>query len=536
MKRHQCLAVGATLTMMMAFVTTTALAQSTNTTAANWFKSGLEEKEAPQKIAAYLKAIELDPLFVEAFYNLGLAYKQQGDDERAELFLRKAYAARPEKTKEEFKLQILFELAATYKRLGKLKYYEESLRRANNLTVDPALKVTGLLELGRLLYEQGHFEEAITELQEGQKLSPANQDHFKKIIQLAEGALELQKLYAAAAAATANGNLTEAKALFEQIMAKNPNDKNVEIKLAALDSLRQAAVKQDNLAAIYEQAQQHADAGNFEAAITNYTNLLQQNGNYKDAGVRLEAARQQLAQRQLKPNLENDYAASKARSLNPNYQEVTNRLAEVEKVLEQKNRLASTIAATSAVSMIIVSLDSLYQTALVAMVKEDWMQAALTLEKLQVLRPNFRDVPDLLARARVHLNMAAKTGAVPPTSQLATRTNLLYIGGGLMVLLILAAGIFSPTGRARIHLWRGNRAAAEAIYENILASHPQRVNLYPQLAELYLSEGRHDEFAMKIYKKTLQLSLPDRQRKALRQFMTQNYLEDGKQNGDAGAD
>jgi tetratricopeptide (TPR) repeat protein len=68
--------MGVILLLCAVFVVKSAWAQSDNPRAANWFKQGLAEKKPQKKIAAYTRAIEIDPQFVEAVYNLGLVYMQ----------------------------------------------------------------------------------------------------------------------------------------------------------------------------------------------------------------------------------------------------------------------------------------------------------------------------------------------------------------------------------------------------------------------------------------------------------------------------
>jgi len=591
------------MAVFVVLTVTPASAQSTNPTAIGWFKTGLNEKDPEKKITAYTKAIELDPLFVQALYNLGLTYKQQGDYQSAELYFRKAYAVKTD-IKDEMKLQILFEMAAIYKRLGKLKYCEESLRRANSLAVDPAIKTPVLLELGRLLHEQGRYEEALAELQEGEKLSPTNQEHFKKLIQLAESAREMQRLYEAAEKAKASGNLKEAKALLEQIRAKSPDYKNVEAKIAELDSLLNAETRKTTLAALYEQAQKYAAEGKLEMAIATYENLLQQAGNYKDAKSRLDATRQLLEQKQLNEKLEEEYtngmaafkarhwtrailafekvlemdrhfrdarkklaeaqsnlerestetiiaryytdgvaamnrndwgaalaALEKVRKINPNYRDVDRLLAEVESVLQKQTNALVTMDITPAQA---VNPDSLYQSALAAMAKADWLQAVVTLEKLQSLQPAYRDVVDRLALARTNLYTAQASVATRAVQ--ANGNFSLPLAGVLIVLIVLPLFgfvVFSPAVRARLHLLQGNYLAAALIYERLLARHPNRLKFYPLLANIYLLLGRRDEHALKVFKTVLQLNLASSDRDEINSIVAENYLNEGRTDIDA---
>jgi len=420
------------LVTIVALIARSAVAQSPNPQAVKWFKAGLTEKDAGKKIVAYTQAIELDPLFVEAFYNLGVVYKSQSDYPRAEQFLLKAYNAKPDKTGNDTKLQILSELATTYEKLGKVKECETALRQAKNLVVDPTRLAIISFALGRLLYGQGRYEECLAELQEAQKLNPASQGEFAKLIQSAyarlsksaEGELstqeserrELERLYEAAEKAKAGGNLMQAKALFEQIRAKRPDYKNVETKLAELDSLLNADVKKNALAAMYEQAQEQAAEGKVELAIATYETLLQQSPNYKEAGSKLQTVRQQLERNQLHEKLEAEYANGitalkirdwtrailafeKVLESDRNFREARKKLSEAQSGLDRES-------AETAVARY-------YAEGVAAMNRNDLGAALAALEKVRRLKPNYRQTASLWAELENALQKKAEFAAVP---------------------------------------------------------------------------------------------------------------------------
>ena len=573
-------------------------AQSQNSQALNWFSLGLKEKDPQKKILAYKKAIELDPSFVEALYNLGLSYKKAQDYAQAESFLLKALNARVDKTKTETKAQILYELAGVSARQGKSSNFEDYMRGAKAITSDAGLRTNILVELGRFYHEQERFEEALAEFREGQKLSKAASSDFASLIRRVENDLEMQKLFEAAENAAASGNLRQAKTLLEQIRARNSNYKNVDTKIAELEAALEEENKQQAYAALYGQAQKYAAARNVEMAIATYESLIEQAGDYKDARAKLETLRRQFEQKQLQSGLESEYAAGMAAlkaqewtlailsfekilsqdrsfrdarrrlteaqrglnresnetitaryyadgltamnqndlgraaaalekvvKINPNYRNASGLLAEIERMLAQASLMQASAggAATRA--------DSLYQEAVAAEERADWLAAVVALEKTQVLQPNYRDVADRLAFARASLNLQQAAGL---HSQESSRTAW-YVGGValLLALPVLGMMMFSPTMRARIHIFRDNYAAAVKIYENILARFPNRVKLYPRLANLYLLMGRNDERAMKVYKMVLQLNLATRSREEINAIVAQQYLLEGRTDSDA---
>ncbi len=453
-------------------------AQSKIAEATNWFNLGVRENDANKKIAAYEKAIALDPNFVEALYNLGVLYKQRNEFENAERYLSKALASAsaPQRgVKAELKLQILYELASTQKKLGKTKEAEQNFREAKVLTTATEVRAAIVLELGRLLIEQGRYGEAVTELKAGQSLASKRRNEMQNLLQLAENEIELGRLFAAAEKAKASGNWQEAKTLLLQIKAKKPGDKTIEALLAAVETSQQVESQKQAVATLSQQAQQHATAGNWELAIASYEALLQQNPNDKDARAKLEAARQQLEQRQLKEKLESEYAAGlaalkghdwtrailafeKVLEEDRNFRDVRKRLAEAQSGLERestetiiaryyaegvaamnRNDLGGALAAFEKVRRInpnyrdsarllaeiekalrlkaapvAANIDSLYQMALAAFAQKDWMQAVVNLEKVRLLQPNYRDVVNRLAEARSFLvNPSASQSYVP---------------------------------------------------------------------------------------------------------------------------
>jgi len=410
-----------------------AMAQSSNAQATTWFKIGINEKEPAKKIVAYLKALEFDPLFVEALYNLGVTFKKQQDYPRAEQYLLQAYNARPDKIQNDFKLKILYELATTYKRLGKTKETDEALRQAKSLAADPSMRATLALELGRFYYEQDRYQAALAELREGQQQSPAKSGEFAELIQSTESAIELQRLYDAAQKAVAGGNLRQAKAQLEQIRAKKPGYKNVEAKLAELDSQLNAETQKTTLTSMYEQAQKHATNGNFELAINGYESIIQQDGNYKDVRARLEAARQQLAQKQLDEKVEAQYAAGLAAlrvrnwprailsfeqvlEADRNFRDARRRLTEAQNGLDRES--TETVVARY------------YAEGVSDMNKNDLGGALAAFEKVRRINPNYRDVANLYAEVDAALSKKVEVIAgTKPSPAAPAKVDSIYQAG-----------------------------------------------------------------------------------------------------------
>lgn len=544
-------------------------AQTQNAQAAKWFQTGLKASSAQAKIEAYNRALALDSTMVEAHYNLALVYKQQSDFAEAEKHLLRAHTMPSNRASSELHSRILSDLAVIYRRRGKTRESEETLRQAKQQVKDPKMLSSVYFELGKLLIEQKRYEEAQAELRAGQQLNPSNRTFFSNLIQIAENSASLEKQYEQAQQAEARGAYQEAKALYELIDALNPEYQDVPARRARLDSLlSQSAQQQAWSASAYEQAQQYENQGKLELAIPVYENLLAQSGgDYKDTRERLEQARQQLERRQREEKIATDYAGGLAAlagqnwtrailafeqvlALNPDYREAGDKLAEAQAQLKREgnetiaaryyadgvtamerneinaafaafakvseinpgyrdvasrlkrieNQLQQTRAVAPSSSALTSRVETLYAEAQAAMAKEDWMQAVIRLETIQVLQPNYHGTIDLLVQARVKLSLTSQHLVDEPGSNWPTVAGIAIAA---IVLPLLGIAAFSSTFRARYYLLRGDHRAAAHIFEKLLAKHPERAKLNATLvntlSNYYLLSGRTDDRALDIY-------------------------------------
>ena len=406
------------------FIGMSALAavDSDNPQAMRWFNLGLKEKDAQRKIAAYAKAVELDPQFVEAYYNLGLAYRQVQDLQRAERFLQRALEADPGKMKAETKLQVTYELAATYKRQGKNKDYENTLLTAKGLAKEATVRNKINLELGRYYYEQSRYDEVLKTLREGGQLSAAEAGEFNALIRQAETEAELGKNYSAALAAKNNGNLTGALVLFEQVRGKKPDYKDVEKQIAEINASLVSGSQKQALATLWEQAQSYERAGNLEMALASYESLLKLEGSHAEARAKHENLKQQLEKKQLNETLEREYgigltalrnrdwtratlAFEKVLSTDANYKDARSRLNEAQKALDRESK--DTIVARY------------YAEGVSAMNRGDLGGALVALEKVSKINAQYRNTASLLKQIEQSLAQPARVAQASPVQSTA---------------------------------------------------------------------------------------------------------------------
>jgi tetratricopeptide (TPR) repeat protein len=270
----------------------------------------------------------------------------------------------------------------------------------------------------------------------------------------------------------------------------------------------------------------------------------------------LQTPPQQLTPDQLKQALEIEYAIGMAALRMKNWPRA---VLAFEKILQadQKFRDAGKRLAQTRRSLARESQEAVaagyYAEGISAMSENDLGRALAAFEKIGTLAPNYRDVDSLAAAIAAILQQKTAAAAQAPEAAPASAQpenaeaensgaaadggrTFFYLSGafaGLAVLFAFGVIGFSPLTRARLHLLRGNPAAAAQIYERMLNRHPERVKLYLPLANIYLSLGKRDERAMRAYKTILYLNLATRQREEINSIVAQKYLTEGRTDSDA---
>jgi len=560
------------LTLLIAIGSSGLWGQSSNSEAWNWFKKGLAEQSNQKKIAAYSKAVKLAPNFPEALYNLGMSYKKQNDYIKAERFLSQAGAIKDAQIKPELKLQILYELGITYKKLNNLQKSTKVLSEAKTLAKSGPIRPIIAFELGRVLFLQNRFFDALAELRAGRGLPSSNRDNFDQLIAQIEQQTEVDNLYNQAVVNMSIKDFNSAVVLFEQIKQKKPGYKDVD-KLMTQASSEMEEVSLDKL---YQQARAFETSGDRAPALATYQSILKQSSSYKDVTSRIEG---------LQIKLRNEEAASqyrkgqlamqskkwsraiaayeKALKISPGYPGAQKRLSESKKALKQKKK--STVAASyyrkgeaalnngnfkraladfkNAYSadqryrdskrriadlerrlkdsaelpqVAGVNSDSLYAQALADAQAADFESALLKLQKIQAAQPDFRDVSALLISLSDSLTISNQKLIAKINQNKKNNTasfsdgQVKYIGGvvaagmGLFLMFFIA---LSPTAHVKYHIFFQNLDKAIKIYEKLLSKRPERLKLYPKLAELYLLKGKTSERAIKVFEMTVRLKL-----------------------------
>lgn len=504
----------------------------------------------PEKLSAELKQ--------QILFELGRTYKKQGRLRDSEATLQSAKTVAVDRAT---RAGILFELGRCLYEQGR---YEEALvelrdgRRLNDnaenfqnfiTLVEKAQESKRLQLAAEEAVRQGNTQQArsfVEELQR-QELDPQKSEllaaKVDSLVKFETNQRVLTALYEQAQKETAAGNLAAAITTYEALLQQNAAYKDAP---ARLETIRQQLATQQTQAKLEEDYTAGTTAlreKNWTAAILAFEKILQTDENFREARQRLAEAERALENESTETIVARYYvdgvaalnrddvgsalaALERVRRLNPRYRNTTELLAQIEQRLQQQPQPAAPAPVASNL------IENLYQEALTARAQENWMQSVVALEKLQLLQPNYRDAVTLLAESRAQLVLAGKNTLTrgPAGNSLLSISGMLAAIVGLPLIGYVA---FSATARARLHLLRGNLLAAAQIYEKILLRHPERVRLYPILANLYLLMRRQDEQAMKIYKAILNLNIATQKREEINALVAQNFLTEGRTDSDA---
>lgn len=528
-----------------------------------WYKLGLTEREMQKKIDAYSKAIELDPTFVDALHNLGQAYDSLGNHLLAEKYLKKAFNSKHEELRDELKLQILYELASAQKHLGKKNDAVASLRLAKEYAQNNSNRAQVLLELGTILLEQNRFTEAIAPLEEGEPLDVSKQQQFSQLLQMAKQGAKtngetqsvesirtgvdpnqnaLQTLYDQALKYENDGNWALAATVYENIWNNSGSYRDIVERLKNARAQVEKNRVKEIIAREYADGVLALQSKKWIRAIFSFEKVLEQDPDYADTSRKLREAKQGLSNESDESIVSQYYAEGllamkqenysdahaafeKVYKKNANYRNATYLLKKSEAKLAEKTAAAHT-----------TTVDSLRKTALAARQENDWVRVVVSLELLQTLEPDDENVKQQLQQAQAKLQNENSKNT--DDLSMENKGRFAMIGGILIAILVIPVIgllIFSPTTRARIQLLRGNYTNAGLIYEKILTRNPDRVKLYPTLANIYLLSGRQDPTAINVYKTVLRLNLPIPDRDRIQSMLAQKYVT-GATNGEDAID
>ncbi len=390
---------------------------TTNPEAVKWFNKATQEQDVAKKIAAFKKATEVDPKFVEAFYNLGLLEKKQKNYVEALAHFKAAESIKKRRIKKETRVAILYELASMHKQLGNVAESIATLREAKASAKHREKRTQIIYELSRILHDEKRYVEALAEANEGQDLSPAYKNLFAKIVESSNREIMLQQLYAKALDAQTKQETESAFSLFVQVQQIDSTYRDVGQRIA---SLRTAVAQKDransNMTAL-KQAESYEQDGKFEMAIAIYENL-KRTSSEPIVGLesRLNTARTELQRKKSAKEARSQYLAGEEAlgkgdwiqaviafervvKLEPDNKAAAKRLQKAQEALSEQGKKTQII--------------ELYVEGMAAMQAEDYTRALTAFEKVRILDPAYKNTSQLISKIEQKITEQAFVSQTP---------------------------------------------------------------------------------------------------------------------------
>jgi tetratricopeptide (TPR) repeat protein len=401
-------------------------------------------------------------------------------------------------------------------------------------------------------------------------LRSSKQDALQAAIQSANALKELENQYSQGIAYFENAQYDKAIEALTQVINRNPNYKDASQKLARAQGLKNQRAQTDDLERTYARGIGYMQNNDWKNAILAFTQVNQSNPDYKDVAFKLEEAKAKFSQSLVAEGYEKLYANGvaaynekdwvkailafeKVREWNPNFKNIRRMYADAQNQLNQEEQSAVKMryysqgktdlasgdwgAAISSFQQLVRldsnfrdaqqllnqarnelqreteanQLDKLYAEGNNYFDNGDWLKSIIVFEKLQQLKPGYRDVDEKLLLAQNYSNNQNETDiAIDVSPGNAETRNWLgsFIPVGLIISLsLIPLGIvffMVPSGRVKLLLMQGKYQKAALIYESLLLKKPHKLKLYPELAQIYSFQNRKDETALKVYDISLQ--------------------------------
>ena len=549
-----------------------------------WFKKGVNEKSYDKKIEFYQKAVQENPNFVEAYYNLALAFMNKKNYKGAEEAFQTALSANPNGMTSSVKSNILNRLGSLYRKAGRYAEAEEAFHGALNITKDKKFAALTLYELGQTKILQGKYDEAISYFRQGILSSPKERQSFETGIQLAKNQQKIDELYQQGEKLAKDQKFTEAVAKFNEIIAINPNHKNAKKRIDEITArLTQKQEQEDKQTRpLHTKATALMAEGNYSDAIKQFEQIKSIQPDYPEIDKLLSRAKEQQYQQLLNDQkIENYYVKGvenyesgnfsialfnfeKVAELDQNYRDIETRIQATRREVNRVDKLANNASKSEEIvfsepinnmpmesnfssssdlntqqlitekkQILNAAIDSqlvtnYYSEALNLMQTQDWQRAIILLEKVRLIEPGYKNTEFLLKQVRQNIEKAdlASSNEVASDSKSGNPSALVlaFLAGiiGLPATLIL----ISPTARARYYTLLRRYDKAREIYERMLSRKPNNVKLYITLANIYVNQNQIDEVSIRVIERAIQYN--DDLKIQLEPILTNYYLQRSK--------
>jgi tetratricopeptide (TPR) repeat protein len=548
------------------------------------YSKAMKSKTPSERITLLTQAISVNPALTLAYFALGKAYKQQGDLAEAEKHLQRALIANPTGLDEKLRFEIIFEIGVIQRALGNLVRAHDSFLAAKQLTNDSKMLSEIFYNLGDLNLELEKIDDALTFFLEGKKLAPNDSRFTSRIDQIREE----RKLYEAYLEGNKHYSMQryqEALAAYQRVLDLNPNFKDVQAKsteiqqkleeqrqLASRSKLEQLYVKgvdflensqlvNDNeliketnatdsrsaekepkvtrpepetseLEAAYQRGMQQLNAGNWEAAISEFGKVSAADPAHRDVAQRLIYVQNKLQAERLNPAKQRLYAEAQAAMAQSDWNAAMAALDQLLSI-EPGYKDAVTLLKQAQAAMDISVKDdwqqSNYEQGIQFMEQGNWQDARIALEKVVAVDSNYENVQNLLAETRARLKSKPDPVKVPGTRAagwqwvgiILAGMGLALIGGVVTILII------QPRMLGNFYFKRQQFNKAATVFEKIWRRNTGDPENNARLAEIYFRQKREDLQAIHVYESVILNDLNTPIKSEISTIVAYHYLSNG---------
>jgi tetratricopeptide (TPR) repeat protein len=269
------------------------LAKTSNAqdTAKSWFEKGIEAADGSSKKQYFIKAIESDSNFVEAYSRLGEVLLASNQIQLAESIFKLGLVKAQEKSDVTNAAQILIELATIARNRREYENANKYLSQAENLQTTPALQSIIKYELGTLCMYQSKFAAATQYFETGQQLAPQLNDKFSHALALARSEGKIEIWYREAESLFEKKQWNQAFELYQKVALVAANYKDVDLKLRLLKQKFQPPKNESELDEIYARGITHLLKKDYKSAIEAFEMIVKIAPGFKDVQEKLQGAR-----------------------------------------------------------------------------------------------------------------------------------------------------------------------------------------------------------------------------------------------------
>jgi len=380
-----------------------------------WFEKGLRTTDVLSKKQYFIKAIENDSNFVEAYFRLGEVLISSNQLQLAESILKLGLSKAQEMSDANNEAQILIELASIARNRRDYENAIKYLSQAEKLQIPPDRQAIIQYDLGTICMFQSKFSAATRYFETGQKLAPQLKDKFNHALALSRSEGKIEIWYREAETLFEQNQWNQALELYQKVSSVSPTYKDVDLKLRLLKQKFHSPKNESELDEIYARGITHLLKKDYKNAIDAFEKIIKITPGYKDVQEKLQTARANYIPEQKENDLASVYQQGidayhqqkwedaldyfrQVSSGDSNFQNVHRFLQLTEKKIKQKTRVGvaenSEIMELESVQMTIpdsfVTLDTLqefwthYLQGIKFIEQNRWTQALLAFEKAKL--------------------------------------------------------------------------------------------------------------------------------------------------------